>query len=300
MYINLDMAKICFLVSKKKTITNTPGKTFTKAPARRNPPTCLLIKGITQNFRTNMQHLLNIGNNKKSSPVKGQKHQTTRPVINPHSLQFGEVDWSVLGQGAVDFAVGEQEGCGCLPKIKTPDTGNSSTTTLPASIKPKEKPLKSEDKPFMPVKKSAWKPFSSTVVVSGLLGGGPKRRDTTRGDIILGLSKQITSAKGKKSDEVPPASPVPSISSSLDKMLVDLCEGASKSNPTSATLNISSVEKAKKKHLVLPQNKKNECPMTSYLFLLFANQEFKLFVIGKIILSVYVLHLVLFRQPGEA
>ena len=70
-----------------------------------------------------MQYLLNLGNNKKSSPAKGQGHQTTgAPVINPHGLIFGTVDWSVLGHGAVDC------GCGCLPKIETPDT----STTPPA------------------------------------------------------------------------------------------------------------------------------------------------------------------------
>ena len=65
---------------------------------------------------------MNLGTNKKSSPVKGQGHQATgAPVINPHGLQFGTVDWSALGHGAVD--------CGCLPKIETPDT----TTTPPAN-----------------------------------------------------------------------------------------------------------------------------------------------------------------------
>ena len=181
---------------------------------------------------------MNLGTNQKSSPVKGQSHPTTRPpVINPHNLQFGTVDWSIIGQGAVDC------GCGCLPKIKTPDT----STTPPASIKPKEKPFKKK------VPRRNWSSFSE----NGLLGGGPKRewtrkwsgklleasaqvtaekrnsskrtkeepkREWTHTGKLLEASAQVTAEKRNSSKGTAPLSPAPSIASSLDERLIQLTE----------------------------------------------------------------------------
>ena len=106
-----------------------------------------------------MQYLLNLGNNKKSSPAKGQGHQTTgAPVINPHGLIFGTVDWSVLGHGAVDC------GCGCLPDIKTPDTittppedSSSSSSAIP-KLESKVNTGK-----FRRVNRNEWKTFSGNI-----------------------------------------------------------------------------------------------------------------------------------------
>ena len=244
---------------------------------------------------------MNLGTNKKASPVKGQGHQTTgAPVINPHNLQFGTVDWSALGLGAVDC------GCGCLPKIETPDTN----TTPPASIKPKEMPFKK-------VPRKNWSAFSdgTVKVTGGLLGGGPKvKKDRAWNDLLIEASKKKNpSASNSGKDILPQAcqSPAPSIASSLDRRLISLTEDNCKGdqhilqkNRTNSLTNLlgdTEVEdsvkgsvteldddtdseylaKARSNKYLKFENRGNQCALSTALHLLLDQPKIRESILGK-------------------
>ena len=247
---------------------------------------------------------MNLGTNKKSSPVKGQSHQTSRPpVLNPHNLQFGTVDWSSFGQGAVDFTVV----CGCLPKIKTPDT----STTPPASITPKEKPFKKK------VPRKNWSTFADCAVkvTGGLLGGGPKfKKDKGWNDLLMEATKKMNPSASNSGKDIPPPacpSPAPSIDPSLERRLIRLTEENYKGDQhilqkhrTNSFTNLlgdtevedsvkSSVDvleddldsefldKAEKNKDLLFVNRGNECALSTALHLLLAQPKIRESILGK-------------------
>ena len=215
-------------------------------------------------------------------------------------MQFGTVDWSALGHGAVDFTVV----CGCLPKIKTPDT----STTPPASIKLKEKPFKK-------VPRNNWSAFSDCAVkvTGGLLGGGPKfKKDKGWNDLLMEATKKMNPSASNSGKDIPPPacpSPAPSIDPSLERRLIRLTEENYKgdqhilqkhrTNSFTNLLGDTEVEdsslvadlqddidmeylaKAESNKDLLFINRGNQCALSTALHLLLAQPKIRESILGK-------------------
>ena len=177
--------------------------------------------------------------------------------MNPHHLQFGSVDWSILG---------EQEGA--LTKVVGPTFDKGALSCCQ-------------------VAKSQWRNFQgkrynlrlmqlmltenielvgSSDVKAGLLGGGPKSKPRTYAAALLERSAAVTREKKLKMESQASDSPQSS-APTFDSFPTD--------DPEKEYM-----EMASNNHALLFANNGNQCSLTTMLHLMLSQPEIKEAILG--------------------